>query len=91
MTEHDTEHEGGLSALVDRLKQERDELRVKAHLGAAEAKEEWEELEAKWERLKSRLGEIGDAAGEATDDVKAAAGMLAEELKEDYAKVRSRF
>lgn len=91
MTEHEAEREGGLSALVDRLRQERDELRLKAHLGAAEAKEEWEELEAKWDRLKSRLGDIGGAAGEATDDVKTAAAMLAEELKEGYAKIRSRF
>ncbi len=91
MTEHETEREGGLSALVDRLRQERDELKLKARLGAAEVKEEWEELEEKWEGLKSRLGEIGEAAGEATDDVKAAVRMLADELKEGYAKIRSRF
>ena len=36
-----------LGELRDKLRQERDELRLKIHLATMEAKEEWEELEEK--------------------------------------------
>ena len=47
----------GLASLVGKLKQERDELRLKIHLGTMEAKEEWSGLERKWETLETRLAE----------------------------------
>ncbi len=40
--------------LFEGVKQIRDELKVKIHLGKAEAKKEWEKLENKLEELKAR-------------------------------------
>ena len=36
------------------LKQERDELALKIHLGKKEAADEWETLEAKWHEITAR-------------------------------------
>ena len=52
-----------------KLRQERDELRVKIHLGTMEAKEEWEELEGKWQHLESRAAEKKDEVVEASREV----------------------
>ena len=37
------------------LKQQRDELRVRLHLGKADAKDEWARLETQWEALRPKL------------------------------------
>lgn len=79
-----------MKELAAKLEQQRDELRVKAALGKAEAREEWEELEEKWERLMGKLRAAGEEADDAAEDVKAAASMLMEELKKGYEKIRSR-
>ena len=54
--------------MLARLRTDRDELRVKAHLAGAEAKEEWEKLEHKWNEIESRMKSAGlearDASGE---------------------------
>ena len=48
--------EGAQTSWEDRLaklKQERDELALKIHLGKKEALAEWEKLEARWNHLKA--------------------------------------
>ena len=40
--------------VLAKLKQERDELALKTHLGKREAAAEWERLEAKWHELRAR-------------------------------------
>jgi uncharacterized protein YjbJ (UPF0337 family) len=79
-----------LKDLAQRLERQRDELRVQAHLAKAEAREEWEELEEKWEQLKGKLRTAGEEADDASDDVKAAASLLMDELKKGYDRIRSR-
>ena len=79
------------AAVLKFLRRERDELRVKMHLAKAEAKEEWEELEEKWQHFHNKASHIGEAASEASQDVKAATGMLADELKHGYAKIKQAF
>ena len=43
--------------LVERLKTERDELKLKAHLASMEAREEFAGAEEKWEQLKLKVAE----------------------------------
>ena len=50
-----TDHEKELDELLEKLKQGRDELNVKIHLGKAEAKDLWKETEDKWRHLRSQL------------------------------------
>ena len=69
--------------LMDELKQKRDELRLKIHLGSKEAQDEWQDLEKKMQDFSSRaeLGKTGEGLGEAL-------GQLGNELKRGYQRIR---
>jgi len=68
--------------IVAKLRQERDELALKMHLGKKEAAEEWERLEAKWNELRAtKLPPAKDAARETVRGV-------ADELRRGYEKIR---
>ena len=68
--------------LVAKLKQERDELALKVHLGSKDAAAEWEKLETKWREISAtKLPPMKQAAQET------AAGV-AEELKKGYERIR---
>jgi vacuolar-type H+-ATPase subunit D/Vma8 len=75
---------GDFEDLVADLKQKRDELRLKIHLGSKEAQDEWEELEEKMQEFSSKaeLGKTGEGLGEAL-------GKLGQELKLGYKRLRS--
>ena len=77
-----------LNKLIDDLKRQRDEIRVRLHLAKAEAKEEWERLEVKWERVRGKMGVVGREAGKAAEEVGAALRLAAEELRHGYEQVR---
>ena len=76
-----------IEELVEKLKQERDELGVKLHLAKMEASEEWQELERKWSKLEGKMKQIGDAAAESTGDVRAAAELLGQEIKAGFKRI----
>ncbi len=59
-----------ISGIIADLKQKRDELRLKLHLGTKEAEAEWEELMAQWDKFltvsqfEKSSEEVGQAARE---------------------------
>ena len=61
----------------------RDEAKVQVHLGAMEAREEWDELETKWHHFvaEARLQESGG-------NIKAALQVLADELRSAYLRLK---
>jgi hypothetical protein len=68
--------------MLARLKQERDELELKLHLGKKEAAAEWERLEAKWQELRATKGPpLKEAARETAEGV-------GEELRKGYERFR---
>ncbi len=77
-----------LAEALDKLRQERDELRVKIHLGTMEAKEEWEELEKKWQRFESKAADAKDSVVETSRDVGEGAQLIAKELGSAYRRIR---
>ncbi len=77
-----------LKSLLERLEQERDELKMKLGLAKLEAREEWQELEDKIQGLRGRMKVLKDEAGEAGGDVGAAFDMVAEEVKEGFARLK---
>ncbi len=79
-----------MQALVEKLQQERDELKLKMHLAKADAREEWDKLEERWHSAKSRLGEATDDASEITEPVKGAARDLLEEIRLGYQRLKER-
>lgn len=76
-----------IEELVEKLKQERDELGVKLHLAKMEAGDEWQELERKWSRLEAKVKQLGDAAADSTGDIRAAAGLLGQEIKAGFKRI----
>lgn len=74
----------GIKALVDELKQTRDEVKLKIHLGSKELQDEWNELEGKWDSFeaKAKLEESADNIGEATS-------LLGDELSKAFKKIKS--
>jgi uncharacterized protein YjbJ (UPF0337 family) len=79
-----------IEAMLQRLRTERDELRVRAHLAKAEMKEEWDKLEDKWEDLEGRAKAAAVEAGEASKDVGSALEVLGDELSQAYRRIRNR-
>jgi len=68
------------------LRQEADELRVRAHLAKMEASEEWKDLEAKLTKLESKAKELGGVTAESARDIGAAAKLLGEEIRDGFKK-----
>jgi predicted nucleic acid-binding Zn-ribbon protein len=77
-----------LEELLAQLRQERDELRVRAHLLKAELKQEWDEVERKWDQVELRLGRVGDSARESAGEIGAATSQLGEEIANAYRRIR---
>lgn len=84
-------------SVVSFLRRQRDELKLKAHLGSKEARDQWEKLEEKWKELEE-WGEpftsaTREAASNAGDHAKkvtgAALDLAAREIKAGYQKLRA--
>jgi BMFP domain-containing protein YqiC len=76
--------------VFDKLRQERDELRVQVELGKAEFRDEWQELEHKFENMEARLSGVAREARQSSEEVGAAFGLLADELGQAYRNIRAR-
>jgi hypothetical protein len=74
--------------LFDELKRMRDELKLQLHLAKADARTEWDELEKKFNHLEVRIAAAGREAKGSAADVGAALGMVAEELKRGYERLK---
>jgi hypothetical protein len=83
-------NKGFLGEEMDKLRELRDELRVKAELGRAELRDRWHELEKGWHQLEGRLKLTREGAREDTQNVRDAARLLAAELRESYEKLKKR-
>ena len=77
--------------LVEKLKTERDEIKVKMHLASMEAKEEFSEAEVKWQQVKVKMAEIADDAVDTSEEYIAKAKSVGDELKDTYSRIIKRF
>jgi predicted nucleic acid-binding Zn-ribbon protein len=68
--------------LLAKLKAEREEFRVRMHLGNMDAHDEWEKAEGKWENLQGRLKHSGLVLAEK-------AGDLIEGFEEELRELKS--
>ncbi|MGE0862066.1 MAG: hypothetical protein AB7I01_24360 [Gammaproteobacteria bacterium] len=74
--------------LLESLRTERDELRVRMYLARAEVRDEWQALEQRWEHFESRVRAAAAAAQSAGAEVGGAVDLLAAELRKGYTRVR---
>ncbi len=77
--------------LMASIEQLRDEINLKAHLGKAEAREALEELEKKWDSFQAQYKPVADEAGKTAQNTQAALGLVADELKSGYQRIRKLF
>ncbi len=84
------ESKNTLSEMLERLKQERDELRVKVHLAKMDAEDEWRDIEERWEDLERRAADIADKTKETSASFLAASESLGAEIGEAFRRFRDR-
>lgn len=83
-----SEREEKLRSLIERLEQERDELKMKVGLAKLEAREEWQELQEKIDGLRGRMKVLKDETKDASGDVGAAFEVVAEEIRAGLERIR---
>ena len=77
-----------LDDLVLKLKQQRDELRVRMHLAKAEVRDEWDSLDRRFTKLMDDYKPARDATGQAAANVWAALELTGEELLHGFNQIR---
>lgn len=76
--------------LVETLKAERDELKLKLHLASLDAKDEFDSLDEKWDLVTQKAADIADDAVEVSEEAIAKAKVVGEELKETFMRLRAK-
>jgi SMC interacting uncharacterized protein involved in chromosome segregation len=79
-----------IDEMLEDLKRERDELRVKVHLAKLEAQDEWKEIETKLTKLEAKGKELAGVTADASKDIGAAAKLLGEEIRDGIKKLAKR-
>lgn len=79
-----------LKQLSEKVKQYRDEARVKLHLARQDVKDEWDDLEKDMDRFRGKLDGLWHDAGDASKEARETAHKLGEDLKEGYQKIRNK-
>lgn len=74
--------------VMEEIKRNRDELKLKAHLFKSEVKDKWEDVENKWEHLSSEVRPALKATKEALSEISEANKLLLEEVAEGYRKIK---
>lgn len=82
-----SERRNALAQLFSTLRQQRDELRLKIHLGSQELKDEWEKLDEKYTRVKADYEPLQHAVGETAEDVWESLQLVGEEIKEGFKRI----
>ena len=99
------EIEANINKAITEAQKIRDELALKASLGAADAGDEFEKLNDRYELFKAKSQKIFDVAGDSADELKIAAELgikadnkeevmtalelAAEEIKYSYQKIQN--
>jgi chromosome segregation ATPase len=74
--------------VIAKLKQERDELKLQLHLASMDAKDEYERVSGKVDQLTDQYEPVKDAVEDTAENIFTALGMVADELKVGFERVR---
>ena len=74
----------------EKLKTQRDEMKVQAHLARAEFRDEWNEVEEKWQKAEQALNRMQDQAIETTAEMQKSAKVIMEEIASTYERIKQR-
>ncbi|WP_020157646.1 MULTISPECIES: hypothetical protein [Methylobacter] len=76
--------------LLESLKTERDEIKLKLHLGSMEARDEFENVEKNWNAFTRKAADISDDTVETSEEFIEKTKIVGEELKATYDRIRAR-
>jgi DNA repair exonuclease SbcCD ATPase subunit len=74
----------------EKLKTQRDEMKVQAHLARAEFRDEWNEVEEKWQKAEQAFDRVQDQAIETTAEMQHSAKVIMEEMASTYDRIKER-
>ncbi len=77
-----------LGKLIEDLAQERDELRLRIHLGSLEAQEQLGKLDDQLFQLRQNFAPTKQAVGETAEDVWEALKLVGSEIKVGFDRIR---
>ena len=83
-----SDQRSALDETISKLKQERDELKLQMHLASMDAKDEYDRISGIVDELSDQYEPVKDAVEEAAGNVFSALGMVADELKIGFHRVR---
>ena len=73
---------------IHTLKQQRDELALKIHLGAADAKDEFERAKAKLDQMSRQYDPLKKATAESAGSLFASMKLVGEEVRDSFNRIR---
>lgn len=82
------EKQQAVNNMLSRIRQERDDLKVRMHLAKREFQDEWDVLEEKFVQFNDRLGPARKATAESAGHVWESLKLLGEELSDGYRRIR---
>ena len=82
------EKSAGVNRLIHDLKQERDEIKLRLHLGSMELKEEWQDLSDKLNALSHQYDPLKDAVEESAEDVWDSMKLVGSEIWDGFKRIR---
>ena len=77
-----------VKASIEKL---RDEIKLKAHLGELETRDELDQLEKKWQTFTAEYKPLLTETEKTAQNTSAALGLAADELKAGYDRIRKLF
>ncbi|QDG50263.1 hypothetical protein FIV42_05815 [Persicimonas caeni] len=79
-----------LQETFDKLKQKRDELKVKLNLGKMEARDAWEDVEKNFQELETKMKGLRQQGQSEADRMKEDIRLLMSDIRDGFERVRNR-
>ncbi|MDV6029966.1 MAG: hypothetical protein F9B45_07630 [Phycisphaera sp. RhM] len=83
-----TPNSQAVANLIQGLKQDRDELKLKVHLGKMELQQDWQALQDKLDALNRRYDPLKEAVEETAEDVWDSLKLVGGEISEGFERIR---
>lgn len=88
MTEEKGDNQKIVEELISGLKQQKDELALKIHLGKEDAKDEWDKVQDKFAKMMEEWEPVKDAVEESAGNVFESLKLVAGEIKESFGRIK---
>jgi len=83
-----TDIKNQIKETISTLQQQRDQLAVQIHLGAAEAKDEFNKAKDKLNKMNNDFAPVKDAAEESAENVYASLKLVGEEVLSSFDRIK---